>query len=559
MESSIKHSEKILQYSKELVDVHLKQMENLTLSLYYEPELASLLGSPDLTTNTQIRSVVTPLFEKLFHNMSHSRPDVFNYYYYDLKGNLIYVYLNGVWIDYMPQTNYNPVHEAWFKETLATSGKINIIRTTLPIQKATDPLFSMSRLIKLSTDPIGVVLMDFNFNVMKDVIGKSSFDNNSVFVISDLQGNMIYNSDLQTAQNKTLPTDILQAVNSQSTGSVKLKLENKDYLIVYETLDRFSLKLIHMIPISYLISENMNYMLIINLSIFILMLLLIILSIYYFNRKMVPLEQLNQVMDRSVKEPFDTRTTVTTTDEIGRLGLSFNKMMSRLQELFEKDYKNKIDMVESEKKMLEAQINPHFLYNTLDTIRFTALQQGNKEVGKMLYALSTNLRYTISNTSNQVTIKEEVQWLERYIYLQQLRFKDRFEVFFQIDVTIYHLSIYRLILQPFIENAIIHGFQDTETGGILHINGYLENKRLLYFEIVDNGRGFAEKLDQLITIHNVQEINQHKIGMYNALSRLFLYYGDQCTVCLSSTPGKRTAIQIRIELDEEAAHENRTD
>jgi two-component system sensor histidine kinase YesM len=550
MQSSIQHSEKILQYSKELVNVHLKQMENLTLSLYYEPELSSALSRPDLATNSQIRSIVTPLFEQLFHNMSHSRPDVFNYYYYDLKGNLIYVYLNGVWIDYMPQTTYNPVQETWFKETVAGGGKINIIRTTLPTQKPTDPLFSMARLIKLSTDPIGVVLMDFNFNVMKDVIGKSSFDNNSVFVISDLQGNMIYNSDITTGLGKVLPADILQAVSHSSKGSVRLKLDGSDYLVVHETLDTFSLKLIHMIPVSYLISESMNYMLIINLSLFVLLLLLMVLSLYYFNRKMLPLEQLAEVMDHSVKEPFETQIMVATTDEIGRLGFSFNKMMNRLHDLFIKDYKNKISLVETEKKMLEAQINPHFLYNTLDTIRFTALQQGNKEVGKMLFALSTNLRYTISNTSNQVTIQEEVQWLERYIYLQQLRFDERFEVFFQIDVKIYHLRIYRLILQPFIENAIVHGFQDIESGGILHINGYLEKDKL-YFEIVDNGRGFDEELEQVITMENIQEISQQRIGMYNSLSRLFLYYEERCQVYLRSIPGKRTAIQICIQMVEE--------
>lgn len=551
MATSVDHSEKMLHYSKELVDVHLKQMESLTLSLYYEPDLSALLARPDLTTNTSIRSAVTPRFEKLFQNMSFSRPDVFNYYYYDLKGNLIYVYLDGVWIDYAPQTKYNPVNETWFRETVEAGGKTHIIRTTLPIQKPTDPLFSMSRLIKLSTDPIGVVLMDFNFNVMKDVIGQSSFNENGMFVISDLQGNIIYNSRLQTAEHGTLPAGVQHSITAgPSTGSFKTKLDGQDYLIVYETLDRFSLKLIHMMPISYLISENMTYMLTINVMLITLMLLLIGVSLYYFNRQMVPLVGLTKVMSGGVVEPFDARVPVSTTDEIGRLSFSFNKMMSRLQELFDKDYKNRLAMAESEKKMLEAQINPHFLYNTLDTIRFTALRDGNAEVGKMLYALSTNLRYTISGTSGQVTVKEEVQWLERYIYLQQLRFRDRFEVFFQIDVRIHHLRIYRLILQPFIENAIVHGFQDIESGGILHVNGYLENDTL-FFEIVDNGCGFADALNQSVTHRTVHSLSRDKIGMTNALSRLFLYYGERCTVYLNSIPGKRTSVRIGLLQEEE--------
>src|SRR5690606_40191825 len=114
-------------------------------------------------------------------------------------------------------------------------------------------------------------------------------------------------------------------------------------------------------------------------------------------------------------------------------------------------------------------------------------------IARMLFVLSTNLRYTISNISNEVTIKDEVNWLENYIYLQKIRFQDRFDVFFQIDVNIYDKKIHRLILQPFVENAILHGFKNMESGGILNINGYLENNKLC-FEIVDNGCGFQTEI-----------------------------------------------------------------
>ncbi|WP_127588353.1 cache domain-containing sensor histidine kinase [Paenibacillus koleovorans] len=550
-ESSIQHSEKMLQTTKEVIQTHLRQMESLSISLYYDTSLLSLLKDREVMGNQQKRNQIIPLFEKLFLNMSHIRPDIYNYYYYDLNGKLIFVNINGVWIDYIPQTNYNPSEDEWFREAIRSDGKPSVVYQ----ESLQEPVFSLSRLIKYLTDPIGVVLLNFNFNILDDVIGNSIFEPTSEFLIMGSKGDIFYQKTPSSFSKSDL--DEVRQMIVQTSGdkptppSKTVTFNNSSYLMIYESLDRYQLKLIHLIPLAVLASENLNYIYKISVIMLLVIVILMAVSVYYFYRRIKPLKELADVMDASQHEPFDKRIIVKTRDEVGRLGISYNRMMSRLQQLIENEYKHRVQLIETEKKMLESQINPHFLYNTLDTIRFLAIEHNVKDIAKMLFTLSINLRYTISNTNKQVPVREEVQWLERYIYLQLLRFKDRFDVFFQIDVAIHDHKIYRLILQPFIENAIIHGFRNTESGGILNINGYLVSKDRITFEIVDNGCGFDEELNITITHLTIAMLNQENGGMYNALSRLFLYYGDQCEVNLQSIPNKRTAVRITISKMEE--------
>jgi two-component system sensor histidine kinase YesM len=548
-ETSIQHSEKMLQYSRELISNQLDQMENLSTWIYFDPELVAKINENTKLSNENKIPEIRSSFERLFNIMALLRPDVYNYYYFNLEGKLIYVYNNGLWIDYSPRIDYNPVAEPWFTSTKDAEGKTVLISQSLPLHKKDQPIFSMARLIKLSTEPIGVVLIDFNFNVLKDILGKSSEDENSSLLVSDLQGNLVYSTGLLDREtDKVLPSQIWKPAESGFNGSHKIRWKDKEYLLVYETLNKYDLKLIHLLPVANLISEKMAFMLKLSLILLVSMLSMMLVSMYFLYNRIKPLKLLARMMKMTDEDRFLMRFPVTSRDEIGVLGDSFNSMMARIHELIQKDFINKIHLVETEKALLEAQINPHFLYNTLDTIRFKAIERGDIDVSEMLLALSTNLRYTLSSTSQMVHIHDEVEWLERYIYLQKLRFQERFEVFFEIDITIYDIYIYRLILQPFVENAIIHGFKHTEADGILHINGYLQDNRFLIFEIVDNGCGFPVETDTTIRYDSFRSLNRGRIGIYNAVSRLFLYYEERCEIEITSIPDKRTAIRIKIDL-----------
>ncbi|TBL76266.1 cache domain-containing sensor histidine kinase [Paenibacillus thalictri] len=547
-EASIRHSEQILRFTKDMFDAQLQQMEKLSGLLYSNNSLLSALElNPQLLMEQQTIEI-NQAFDKLFYDMSYSRSDVLNFYYFNLDGSLRY--RNGDPINYFKYQVPNSQFDEWFEHTRAADGKTVLISKPLPFHDESKPVFSIARLIKLAPSPIGIVLIDFNFQVLQSIIGKSAVEK-SRFIVSDFDGHIITQNTDKTAVSDMLEPEVQYYVAGNLAGSRTMDINGRSYLVIYDTFERYSIKLIHLIPTDSLISQNMAYMLRMNSIIAAAMCVFIGLSIYYFRRRVQPLRELARVMPGSIREPFDERVQVLRQDEIGQLGRSFNRMMERLQELFQLDFKHKLDKAKAEKALLEAQINPHFLYNTLDTIRFKALEQGNGEVADMLYALSINLRYTIANTNTKVTVREEVEWLERYLYLQKLRFGSRFEVFFQIDVSVYEMKIYRLILQPFIENAILHGFQKTRRGGLLHINGYWDKSaQRLTFEIVDNGCGFDYLIDEYVDDESVKRLSRDRIGMHNALRRLFLYYGSQCQAYIHSVPGKRTAIKMMIDIDE---------
>lgn len=225
--------------------------------------------------------------------------------------------------------------------------------------------------------------------------------------------------------------------------------------------------------------------------------------------------------------------------EIEIIAQEFNSTMDKLKTSIDKQ-KN------AEIAALEAQINPHFLYNTLDTINWMAIDKDEFEISNMIATLAQILRYGISNSNGVVRIKEEVDWLKQYIFLQQTKVKNSFECHINVEPEIMKLSIHKLLLQPFVENAILHGFDGMEGRCCLTVD-MKRDMDDIKISIEDNGRGIPEEI--------VQEINQgifrqtddkNHIGMENAITRIRMYYGEKAKVVIESRIGQGTAVHIRI-------------
>lgn len=229
--------------------------------------------------------------------------------------------------------------------------------------------------------------------------------------------------------------------------------------------------------------------------------------------------------------------------EIEIIAEEFNSMMDKLKKSTEKQ-KN------AEIAALEAQINPHFLYNTLDTINWIAIDKDEYEISNMITTLAGILRYGISNSNGIVKVRDEAEWLKQYIFLQQMKLKNSFECHINVEPELMELSIHKLLLQPFIENAILHGFEGVDRAHYLQ----MDMKRELDFIVItikDNGCGIMPDV--------VQEMNRgifrqtgdkNHIGMENAITRLHMYYGEDAGVLIKSKFGEGTVVEIRIPIRE---------
>lgn len=229
--------------------------------------------------------------------------------------------------------------------------------------------------------------------------------------------------------------------------------------------------------------------------------------------------------------------------EIEIIADTFNQTIDRLKLSIDKQHSAEI-------AALEAQINPHFLYNTLDTINWMAIDRDDYEISNAITALAGILRYGISNSSGIVTVREEANWLKQYIFLQQTRLKNSFDCRIEIGPELMELPTHKLLLQPFVENAILHGFEGMNRAHVLEVSMHREGD-LLRVEIRDNGRGIRDDY--------VEEMNQgvfqrtgdkHHIGMENAVTRIRMYYGEKAGFELSSKLGEGTLIQLWIPIDQ---------
>lgn len=223
---------------------------------------------------------------------------------------------------------------------------------------------------------------------------------------------------------------------------------------------------------------------------------------------------------------------------------TFNKMMRKISELLEEIKESTRQRKDAEIIAMEAQINPHFLYNILDSINWMAIENDEFEISHMVTALAKILRYSINRSNAIVPLREELEWVRQYVYLQSIRFKDDFEYVPEVEQEeLLNFQIHKLILQPFIENSIVHGFKDSHRKNILriHISELYGRVRI---EIRDNGKGIEQKILTQI-LEEKEDVGDH-IGMKNAIGRIYIYYGDAAEVSVESEPGKGTVVVICI-------------
>ncbi|WP_234123476.1 sensor histidine kinase [Clostridium hydrogenum] len=232
--------------------------------------------------------------------------------------------------------------------------------------------------------------------------------------------------------------------------------------------------------------------------------------------------------------------------EICTIADGFNSMVERVEELMKNVTEATLRQKNAEIKALEAQINPHFLYNTLDTINWKAIENEEFEISNMINSLAKILRYAVLNSNGVVTVKDELEWLKSYIYLQESRLENKFEFFVNISEELQCFETHKLLLQPFIENSIRHGFFEKNKTYILIIT-CREQEASIEFCIEDNGVGIDK--ETLYKINNnllKEQYSKDHIGIGNVMARLEMYYGKAAGIHVESEKNKYTKVYIRI-------------
>lgn len=284
-------------------------------------------------------------------------------------------------------------------------------------------------------------------------------------------------------------------------------------------------------------------------------------SRYFLKNIITPVHGIVEGYREIEKGNLETKVEVTGHSEIRNMIQSFNQMVGRLKVSIEDNREAQSKKHEAEMRALQSQINPHFLVNTLNSIRFMAQVSQFDGIRRMAESLISILTCSFRQNNSMYTLDEELMVLQSYIYLMKIRYSNGFEVEMSVEDNCRGLLVPRLILQPIVENSIVHGFSETEDIGQITIKVYRKEEKLC-IEIEDNGRGMsAEQIEMTFRRNGELREDSYNIGIENVYSRLKLRFGEECSLRMESEQGKytRTWIVLPIIEEEESGHEESSD
>lgn len=322
------------------------------------------------------------------------------------------------------------------------------------------------------------------------------------------------------------------------------------FLFCAQTEPLTGLKVVGYLPAAELASEQNHIMLIILIAFIGTVCLAILVSVRLSKTITRPVHALYVAMERIEEGDLDTYIDIGNYhDETAYLAIGFNKMVEKINQQMAEMKAQERSKRKSDLKILYEQINPHFLYNTLDSISWLATsskEENREKVSEMVASLSSLLRLGLSKGRDKISVRDEIEHVRSYVSIQKIRFSDSFRVEYDIDGSILNKQVIKILLQPFVENAILHGFGDSEYDGYIKISGWAEDESLV-FTVEDNGMG--GNLDQIraaIRTRPEDTGSRGGFGLYNIQERITLYYGPPWGIDVSESQLGGLCFIIRI-------------
>lgn len=389
----------------------------------------------------------------------------------------------------------------------------------------------------LENDADAILIINFDEDIMRDMFQDSNSVEGAFYCVTSADGSVVSHTDPDMEGKKEI-FPWLDQIKGNESGSLVLKYQGRYVVVCYAVSAVTGWVSASVTPVNSLLS-NVSKIQVLTIIVWIFLFVLAMVLAAVFSRRITqPIRQLVEAMRQAGKGNFSLRLSTSGTDEMQYLTEKYNEMGEKIHDLIEENYKGEIRNKESEIMALTLQLNPHFLYNTLNIVNMMALEEGNIDVSRIILNLSDMLQYTFRNKQELVVFEEEYMWLQNYLYIMQVRFEDVFSVSWEIDKEIFQCRVPKLLLQPLVENAIVHGFRGIDRKGELVIAGRKEEDKV-YLEVKDNGRGMSQE-----ELKKVLETDSGRIGLGNAVRRIQLIYGERGNLHVETEAGKGTKIRV---------------
>ncbi|MFC4099077.1 sensor histidine kinase [Paenibacillus xanthanilyticus] len=420
-----------------------------------------------------------------------------------------------------------------------------------PNQKALSIIAAIKQ--RITHEVIGFIVIDLNEAMIDDFLAKTTIGQTGFFYINDPYGKAVFQPKAEQASPAVLAQIAEQPMTAAQDGFV-LSTKSKPQFVVYSTSKVTGWKIVGVAPFQEIIAEANGIRQLIIVSV--LLSAVFALTLYFFltNRLTRPIQVLMNKMRKAAGGYLDAKVTPTGTDEIADLGNSFNIMLEKIKSLIDNNRREQELKRMAELRTLQAQINPHFLYNTLDSIIWMAEAEKKESVIKLVKALSRFFRLSLNKGRDWVTIKNELEHAHNYLVIQQMRYHDilRYEIVVDPELQVY--PILKMTLQPLIENALYHGIKNKRGQGLITVGGYVDGKDIV-LTVTDDGIGMKperlaelrEELEKPIdSLAPQSDDHEGGFGLLNVHHRIRLYFGAPYGIEMDSVYREGSRISIRI-------------
>lgn len=526
----------------ELIKQKIEGIEKTTISITQNPQILKYLEDPFENNRMGYENYMYS-FSPIFESYIIQNKFIYNTILYTSNTSFPNSWNN---INHMDKIEDDEMHKTFLNESVAL-GKWNPIHDTKMViyarYKVKEKVFSFSRKLISFTDKKCFGLLEV------EITGKTLFedletdkDTDEYYLVFDDKGNIVSENTY-----KELPENLKSDFISTLAGMQELDgvlVFNKEQLIVKSIpLKAIGCRLIGITPLTNYIGDNPDNGLIITVVIIIALIIfgfiIHIVSNQLTRRLKVLVNGLRSVRNDNIniKMPVEYH------DEFGELAVNFNRMTDRIHELIERVYKAQILEKESELKALEAQINPHFLYNTLSTISWMARKVNAKNIDDLTYLLSKFYRLVLSKGNSIISVKDEIDLLKAYVQIEKTRFDNLFQVEFDLDEEALEHRMIKIVLQPIAENAINHGIAPKGCKGTMIVR-LRQDADNLYFTIIDDGIGINKNVLESINKGEIIKKRESGYAIQNVRVRIKSVYGEQGRISVFSRPGIGCSVTI---------------
>lgn len=445
----------------------------------------------------------------------------------------------SVWF---PTYSYTEMyHISNLEDTQITYGKLFTVARLMNLSDVTSG--KVRRLSSYTENP--VLVINFKPEYMESVLVKDATNDSlkdTEYYVVDERGSVVYSTDENYPAGGMYQANWLETLDEQSAFDGFFVRENgKKYLLSYSRSTITDWLVVMKIPVASLIGDlQTQYLQYLAAAFFIMMIVSALMAWLTSSAVNNEFYRVIGTIDRIGSGNFSQKIEYDESDEFAFFYKKLEQMGNDIGRLIHENYEVKLTQKDTEIKALNAQLNPHFIYNTLNIINWACLEGDMEATSQMLVNLSRMLYYTSHHEGLYVLLKSDIEWLERYLYIMQIRFTDKFNVILDIPKELMELKVPKLFLQPFVENVLVHGFEDMQEKGLLEIHAEYDEKDVIFY-VEDNGCGMDQEI-----IEKIMNGNPDSIGIANVNQRIKILYGQEYGVEYHSQKGEGTCVIVKI-------------